>query len=300
MNIFITGGTGLIGSNFIRKFQHKYHFDVFTRQKAPIGCYFSDPTNIRFIHDLKDLVDLNAYDAVINLAGEPIVNKRWSVEQKRIICHSRWDLTNDLSKLFNDSSQPPKVFISGSAIGYYGRQGDEHITESFTQIHPEFSHKICKVWEDKALLAQNQTRVCLLRTGIVLDKEQGALKKMLPLYKFGLGGQLSWGKQYMSWIHIKDMVNAIDFLLHNEQCQGAFNLTSPQPVSNAEFSQTLAQVLKRPNLATMPAFVLRLIMGEMSDLVIFGQRVLPERLLNHDFHFQYCDLDSALNDILNT
>lgn len=298
MKILITGGTGLIGSSFIRKFQHKYQFDVFTRQKVPVAWYFDDPTNINFIHDLIQKTHLNEYDAVINLAGEPIVNKRWSVEQKRIICHSRWDLTNQLSKLFNDSSQAPEVFISGSAIGYYGRQGDVEITEKFTQVHHEFSHKICKIWEEKALLSENKTRVCLLRTGIVLDKERGALKKMLPIYKFGLGGQLSWGKQFMSWIHIKDMVNAIEFLLHNPDCKGPINLTAPQPVSNAEFSQTLAKVLKRPNVATMPAFILKIIMGEMSELLLFGQKVLPEHLLNQNFEFQFTDINTALEDIL--
>ncbi|TRX56604.1 TIGR01777 family oxidoreductase [Thalassomonas sp. M1454] len=299
MNILITGGTGLIGSAFINKYQHKYHFDILSRQPVDLGCYFEDKSNLSWLTDLKQLKDVNKYDAVINLAGEPIVNKRWNLEQKRAICQSRWKITSTLSKLINDSSTPPNAFISGSAIGYYGRQGSEKIDESFDDFYPEFSHKICKVWEEKASLAQEKTRVCIMRTGIVLDKDQGALKKMLPAYKFGLGGRLSHGNQYMSWIHIDDMVAAIEFLLTQSSCQGHYNLTAPVPVTNREFSKTLASTLRRPNIATMPAFALRLLLGEMSDLLLFGQRVIPKNLLEQDFKFTYPELNIALVNLLN-
>lgn len=298
MKILITGGTGLVGSSFIKKFQHKYKFDVLTRQHVDVHCYFDDSTNISFINKLYPLQNLNDYDAVINLAGEPIADKRWSVQQKRSICQSRWKLTNKLSKLINDSSNPPRTFISGSAIGYYGRQGDAEICEEFTNVYPEFSHRVCKVWEDKASLAQSNTRLCILRTGIVLDKDKGALKKMLPAYKFGVGGKLAHGKQYMSWIHIDDMVNAIEFLLTNKDCQGNFNLTAPFPVTNKEFSRTLGKTIHRFDIATMPGFVLRLLFGEMSDILLFGQRVVPKQLLAHKFEFQYPELKHALHDIL--
>lgn len=299
MKILITGGTGLIGSAFINKFQHKYHFDVLTRQPVDLGCYFDNQDNISWLSEIKELTDLNKYDAVINLAGEPIVNKRWTLEQKRAICQSRWKLTSTLSKLINDSSSPPHTFISGSAIGYYGRQGSEEIDETFNDFYPEFSHKICKVWEEKASLAQHKTRLCIMRTGIVLDKHQGALKKMVPAYKFGLGGRLSHGNQYMSWIHIEDVVSAIDFLLTQKACKGHYNFTAPTPVTNKEFSKTLAATLRRPNIATMPAFVLRLLFGEMSDLLLFGQRVVPTNLLAQDFKFTYPELKMALTHLLS-
>ncbi|MDG1733003.1 MAG: TIGR01777 family oxidoreductase [Thalassotalea sp.] len=299
MKILITGGTGLIGSAFINAFQHKYHFDVLSRQPVDSGCYFNKKDNISWLTNLAKLSDLNKYDAVINLAGEPIVNKRWNLEQKRSICQSRWKLTSTLSKLINDSSSPPHTFISGSAIGYYGRQGTEAIDESFDQFYPEFSHKICKVWEEKASLAQDKTRLCIMRTGIVLDKHQGALKKMLPAYKFGLGGRLSHGNQYMSWIHIDDVVAAIDFLLTHNACRGHYNFTAPNPVTNREFSKTLASTLRRPNIATMPGFALRLLFGEMSDLLLFGQRVVPKNLLEQEFKFTYPELKMALTHLLS-
>ena len=299
MKILITGGTGLIGSAFINKYQSKYKFDVLTRQKTAVQCYFQDPTNISFIHDLTSLENLDDYDGVINLAGEPIADSRWTLAQKRLICQSRWNLTKQLSKLINDSSAPPAVFISGSAIGYYGRQGHTPITEEHDSPYPEFSHRICKVWEEKALLAKDKTRVCIARTGVVLAKDKGALAKMLPAYKFGLGGRLSNGNQYMSWIHIDDMVAALDFLLQNEQCDGVFNMTAPKALTNKEFSKTLANTLKRPNLAIMPAFVLRIMFGEMADLLIFGQNIVPQRLLEQQFKFKYPQLPAALKDILS-
>lgn len=298
MKILITGGTGLIGSHFIKTFQHQYQFDVLTRSPESLGYIFNDLTNINGIAKLYPLTNLNEYDAVINLAGEPIVNKRWNQTQKRIICQSRWKLTNKLSKLINDSENPPHTFISGSAIGFYGRQGDENISENHTDIYPEFSHRICKVWEDKAKLSKDKTRLCILRTGIVLDKNQGALAKMLPAYRYGLGGKLSLGKQYMSWIHINDMVGAIDFILNNKQCVGEFNLTAPNPVTNKVFSKSLAKTLNKPNIFTVPAVVLRFLMGESADIILYGQRVVPKQLIEHKFNFQFPELNNALKHLL--
>ncbi|WP_211183471.1 TIGR01777 family oxidoreductase [Thalassotalea sp. Y01] len=296
--ILLTGGTGLIGSAFIKKYQHKYQFDVLTRQRVSVNCLFKKDENIQLLHGIRGLDDLNDYDAVINLAGEPIAEKRWSLQQKRNICHSRWNLTHRLSKRLNNSSSPPRVFISGSAIGYYGRQNSVEIDESFDECYQEFTHRVCKVWEQKALLSHAKTRVCLLRTGIVLDKNHGALKKMLLPYKMGLGGRFATGHQYMSWIHIDDMVRAIEFVLNHPHCQGSYNLTAPNPVTNAEFSATLAKILNRPNVATMPGFVLRLLFGEMADLFLFGQKVIPKKLTDAEFMFQHPQLEEALNDLL--
>ncbi len=299
MNILITGGTGFIGSSFIRKYQDKHHFTVLTRNPDKLAEIFGHRRNITALEKLYPRTDLNDFDAIINLAGEPIVNKRWTLKQKRKICQSRWKLTNKLSKLINDSTNPPRVFISGSAVGFYGRQGEEPITESFKQIYQEFSHRVCKVWEDNARLAKDKTRLCILRTGIVLDAKQGALKKMLPIYRCGLGGKLSHGQQYMPWIHIEDMIDGIDFLLDNTLCEGEFNFTAPNPVTNKEFSRTLANTLNRFDIAPVPAFALRLLMGECADIILYGQNAIPERLQQHKFTFTYPSLDKALANLLN-
>lgn len=299
MKVLMTGGSGLIGSAFISKYHHKYNFVVLSRDPIKAKKQLPTSNNIILIDNLNNITDLNEFDAVINLAGEPIADKRWTLKQKRSICQSRWKLTNQLSHLINASTKPPGVFISGSAVGYYGRQGDTEINEGYLDINEEFTHKICKVWEDKALIAHDKTRICLLRTGIVLANSGGALKKMLPVFKIGLGGKISSGHQYMSWIHIEDMISAIEFLLSNQNCQGPFNLTAPKPVTNTEFTQALAKSLHRPSFATVPAFILKLLLGEMSDLILYGQKVLPEHLLEQKFKFKYPNINVALAEINN-
>ncbi|WP_371378863.1 TIGR01777 family oxidoreductase [Thalassotalea aquiviva] len=299
MKILITGGSGLIGSHFVNTYIDKYQFDILSRQGSGCAHLFTSAKTLTFIKNIEQKSNLNEYDAVINLAGEPIVDKRWTTKQKRKICQSRWKLTHHLSKLINDSTSPPATFISGSAVGFYGRQGDDEINESFTKVYPEFSHRVCKIWEDKAKLAQAKTHVCLLRTGIVLDPKKGALSKMLPAFKCGVGGKISHGNQYMPWIHIQDMVRAIDFLLTNPSSEGVYNVTAPTPVTNKEFSKTLAQTLHRPDFATVPAFALKLLMGESADLVLYGQNAIPHHLLKEKFEFKFPTLEPALQDLLS-
>ncbi len=301
MRILITGGTGLIGRALIPELiKADHHIVLLTRNKVSAKRCFAAPTpRFEDIVDNLDDVDFNNLDAVINLAGEPIVNKRWSDKQKKILCDSRWQLTTQLSNKILAAETPPGSFISGSAIGIYGRQGERHVDENFKDFYPEFSSKLCKEWEDIALRADSdKTRVCLLRTGIVLAEQGGALAKMLPAFRLGLGGPISNGQQAMSWVHIQDMVNLIVFLLNKPELRGPFNATSPNSVSNAVFSKTLAKQLNRPCIFKVPAFVLKLLMGEMSDLLIYGQHVYPKRLLEAGFQFQYERLDSALKDLL--
>lgn len=298
MKILITGATGLIGSALCKLLADKHELIALTRNinKAKNTL----PNSIIALDNLKD-VNFDDLDAVINLAGEPIADKRWSAQQKQKIFQSRLAITEQIVNNINVSDTPPKVFISGSAIGFYGRQPAENvITESYSSTYPEFSHQLCKQWEELALQAHSpDVRVCLLRTGIVLSKQGGALDKMLPPFKLGVGGRMASGKQMMSWIHIDDMVNAIVFLLKDEKAHGAFNLTAPEPVSNTNFTQTLAKTLNRPALFPMPEFVLKLLFGEMSDLLIYGQNVIPEKLEQQGFKFKFKTLDTALNEILN-
>lgn len=192
-------------------------------------------------------------DIVINLAGEPIADKRWSQKQKDIICQSRWSTTQTLTELIKQAINKPKLFISGSAIGIYGRQGITAIDEQFTAYNKEFTNTICENWELITSKSSSKwTRVALLRTGIVLSKNHGVLSKMLPLFKFGLGGKIGSGRQVMSWIHIEDMVNAIIYIVENENLSGPINITAENAVTNAEFSTKLSKTLKRPCLFTSP------------------------------------------------
>jgi hypothetical protein len=296
-HILITGGTGLIGSALIKKLLVKGRkITVLTRNIQAAQRSF--PKRINCIDSLAPLTHLDDVDAVINLAGEPIVDKRWSEQQKHIIEQSRWGVTEKLVALIAASNTPPKVFISGSAIGYYGRQGTQPIDENFTQTHPEFSHSLCAKWENIALQAQStQTRVCVLRTGIVLAAQGGALSKMTLPFKMGLGGPIGDGEHYMSWIHIDDMVDGIVFLLNHQNSQGVYNFTAPNPVTNKVFSKALASAVNRPCLLFTPKFVLKLAMGEMADLLIHGQNVVPMRLQKDGFIFIYAEINEALNSL---
>ena len=297
MKILITGATGLIGTQLCAQLVKTHSLTVLTRDsdkaKQKLGG------QIDFINALCD-IDFNTLDCVINLAGEPIVNKRWSDKQKEIIRNSRIELTQEITAAIKSSSTPPHTFISGSAIGYYGRQGTQQIDEEFTQVHQEFSHTLCNDWENAARDAETEsTRVCLIRTGIVLSTNGGALQKMLPPFKLGLGGPVASGEQGMSWIHINDMVSLIEFVMNNQHLTGAINATAPTPQSNRAFSKTLAKVLHRPAIFPMPAWVLNIAMGEMADLLIFGQYVVPNKLLDAGFEFQYPELQRAFETLLD-
>lgn len=296
MQILITGGTGLIGSHLIPRLFERHQITAYTRNVAMAERVLSH--KITLTSSLDSLDNLNEFDAVINLAGEPIAEKRWSAGQKQRIERSRWDTTQTLTDLIRASDTPPSVFISGSAIGYYGRQDDAMIDETFDSPHDEFSHQLCKKWEDIALQVSDITRVCLLRTGIVLSKKGGALDKMLPLFRMGMGGPIGSGTQYMSWIHIDDMLNGILHLLLNEDCQGVYNFTAPNPVTNKTFAKTLGAQLGRPAFLPTPGFTLKLMFGEMSDLLLTGQRVIPQRLMQSGFEFEYSDVECAFAQLL--
>ncbi|GAM73126.1 cell division inhibitor [Vibrio ishigakensis] len=301
MQILITGGTGFIGKALVKQLIPS-HVTVLTRSADKARAQFKHLNNNTYdlIESLDELKDLSAFDAIVNLAGEPIADRRWSSLQKKRICDSRWDVTEKLVSLMHASETPPKVFISGSAVGIYGDQ--QHNTVDERSEYPEqgFPHKVCAQWEEIAMQAQNdQTRVCLLRTGIVLGSNGGALGKMLLPYKLGLGGPLGSGKQYMPWIHIQDMVRAIQFLIESPQAQGVFNLTAPHPVPNKEFSQTLAKTLSRPHFLFTPQPMMKLLMGESSCLLFDSVNAKPVRLTEMGFKFTYSRLQPALQQILN-
>lgn len=311
MHVFITGATGLIGTALIQQLLAQGHaITALTRSpKRALKRFRSlnnaagHAHNIQCISSLEFLAHLNNYDAVINLAGEPIANKRWSARQKNRLEMSRWQITEQLADLIKRSASPPTVFVSGSAIGYYGRYGNDpapHLSEESEVGCEDYSHKLCAKWEQHARAAHSEnTRVIILRTGIVLAKNGGALQKLQPQFQFGLGGRIGDGKHYMSWIHIDDMVGAILHLLDNCHCHGTFNLTAPQPVTNGEFASTFGRILRRPALFTTPSSLLRLLFGEMADILVYGHYVKPNALLNSGYEFQHNTLESGLADLYN-
>ena len=295
MKILMTGGTGLIGREFIGQFKDEHLFTVVSRTPNKAKSLLGKDIDV--VGSVTEIQDIGVFDAVINLAGEPIADKRWTDTQKAKICQSRWEITANLVEKINSSEQPPKVFISGSAIGYYGNQGDNVVSENTTP-NKEFTYELCKKWEDIANSVENDiTRVVTLRTGVVLTSKGGALDKMALPFKLGVGGTLGSGSQYLSWIHLDDMIDAIAFLLTNDNCKGPFNLTAPEPATNRDFSKTLAKVLHRPCLFNVPSFAMTIAMGEASTMILKGQRVIPHNLLNMGFHFKFSGLNEALSDI---
>ena len=296
MKILITGGTGFVGRQLVTLLSTQHKITVLSRnEKKAISVLGEIP---RIITTLDEFDNLDHFDVVINLAGEPIAEKRWTEEQKNELCQSRWSITSQLTNLINNGKNPPTCFISASAIGYYGAQSLTPIDEAALP-HNEFTHQLCQEWERLALLAQSEsTRVCIVRIGVVLDANGGALSKMLPAFKLGLGGKIASGKQGMSWIHLRDLIRLIQFLMVESNCNGIFNATAPNPVSNKEFGQTLARHLKRPALLPVPNIMLKLALGDMSKLLTEGQYVIPQRLIDSGFDFNYPTIDRALKQII--
>ncbi|MBT9099856.1 TIGR01777 family oxidoreductase [Methylovulum psychrotolerans] len=298
MDILLTGGTGFLGSALARNL-----YD----QNNTVTILTRNPQSVRQIGRpglkvLDDMANINAdssYQAVINLAGAPIFAGRWTPAQKQLIRSSRIGLTERLLDALARMPTPPQVLVSGSAIGYYGCQGDTPLTE-YSAVHEDFSQQLCHDWEQAARQAEAQgTRVCLIRTGLVVGAGSGFLQRMLLPFRFGLGGRLGNGQQWMSWIHLQDWLGIAQSLLYDTTLHGPYNATAPHPVTNREFTRTLAACLHRPALLTLPASLLKLGLGEMSELLLGGQNVLPQRLLEHGYSFRYPLLSDALQEVLS-
>lgn len=297
MNILITGGTGLIGRALCRVLLAEGHtLTVFSRHPETVASKCG--TEVRALASLDDWTPDVYFDAVINLAGEPIVDAAWTALRKQVLRDSRIALTRQLVARIAQSERKTAVLLSGSAIGYYGGRGDRELVETSGSGN-DFPAQLCIDWEAAALEAEQYgVRVCLLRTGLILSRDGGLLARMLPPFRMGLGARLGDGKQWMSWIHIDDYVQHLLRLLQDEQLNGPFNMTSPKPVTNAEFTRILAAVLHRPAPLVAPAGMLKLAMGERAVLVLEGQRVLPSRMEASGVQCTYPDLASALRAIL--
>lgn len=293
--ILITGGTGFIGQQLCPALQAKgYDITVLSRQAVPDVLALCG--RVSAIQSLDQLQGHIGFDAVINLAGEGIAEKRWSAERKEALRDSRIALTAKLVRVIRSWKQCPSVLVSGSAVGFYGAQGTEPVTED-TLPRDEFTHRLCRDWELAAqALREDGARVCLSRTGVVAGPSGGFLKRMIPPFKLGLGGRLGHGNQYMPWVHREDVVRALIWMLETDAAEGPYNVVSPNPVTNREFTQSLAEVLHRPAIFPAPALVLKIALGEMSRLLLTGQRALPSRLSSEGFVFDYPDLKPALKD----
>lgn len=296
MRLVITGASGFIGSTLCPRLLEQGHSLTLLTRGAPRDAGGPDK---RWLHwtpgALREWQSaLDGADGVIHLAGEPIAEKRWSAAQRQRIEQSRIDSTRSLVQAIAEAERKPKFLVSASAIGYYGPRGDEIVTEE-TGPGSDFLSKVCRAWEEEAKKAEELgVRVVLLRTGIVLGRGGGALAKMAEPFKYFVGGKLGSGRQWMSWIHLEDQMRLIVELMHNSRASGPINATAPNPVTNKEFCKTLGQVMHRPCWATVPAFALRLALGEMADMLLTGQRVIPAVAQKLGFQFLYPHLRDAL------
>ena len=296
MKIIISGASGLIGKPLIASLRNHSHEVVQLVRRAPQANQKQWNPNAGQL----DIAVLEGADAVIHLSGAGIGDRRWTAKYKQELLDSRTKSTTLLATTIAKCSKKPRVFLSASGIGIYGARGDEQLTEQSSH-GASFLAEICKQWEAAAKPAVDAgVRSVFLRTGIVLTPLGGALKKQLPLFKFGLGGKFGNGKQWQSWISLDDEISAIEYLL-TANISGAVNLTAPNPVTNAEFTKALARTLRRPALLPIPKFGPKLLLGsELAENLLFtGQRVMPAELQKSGFAFQHSTIDLALRALLN-
>lgn len=297
MKILITGGTGFVGSALSeRLLKASYELVVLTRKiptKKKSGIEF---IQYDYSRDEFQSKIFKGIDGVIHLAGEDLSSSRWSKAKKETIRSSRVDYTKKIISFINQNNKL-KFFLSASAVGFYPQTKNDQSFDEDSLPGNDFLSQVCQDWEAEVNKLKNSERVLITRFGVVLGKEGGALKKALPVFQTGTGGRLGDGRQWMSWIHVDDLVEALLTLISSET-QGVFNMTSPNPVRNVEFTEVLAHALHRPAFMPVPETVLKLMVGEMATLLLSSQRVLPKRLEALGFSFKYPELAKALEHLL--
>jgi len=303
MHVFITGGTGLVGRRVVARLLERSHrVSALTRQERPnfpAGCdiVHGDPMTKGPWLD-----SLTACDAVIHLAGENVFARRWRSAFKKLLYDSRIESTRliaeELARHSRRTDGSAKVFLCASAIGYYGPSESEERDED-SPSGDDFLARICIDWENATRPARDAgVRVANIRIGMVLDNQGGALPKMVRPFRWCLGGTIGSGKQWVSWIHVEDLVGLILFALDRPDVAGPINATAPEPLTNWGFSKTLAKVLRRPCCLPVPAFALRVLIGEAASVAVEGQRVIPRRALQFGYDYRFSDLEPALRDLL--
>ncbi|PYP86460.1 MAG: TIGR01777 family protein [Blastocatellia bacterium AA13] len=296
MKILISGASGLVGAAVAQSLTNDHHEIIRLVRRAP-----RSREEIEWNPDANklDASGLDHIEAVVHLAGESIASGRWNREKKARIRDSRVKGTRLLSETLADLSQPPRVLVSASAIGYYGDRGDEVLTEESPEGRG-FLAEVCREWEAATGAAQERgVRVTMMRFGMILSERGGALTKMMPPFKMGVGGRIGSGQQFISSVALDDVVGAIIHAIGTESLTGAINMVAPNPVTNEEFTRVLGRILSRPTIFPLPAFAARLAFGEMADeLLLSSARVEPRRLLESGYRFRYADLESALRSML--
>ena len=296
MKLVIAGASGFIGSALCSRLLDKGHVLTLLTRVAPRDASTATKRWLQWAPGTPGHWEtgVDGADGVINLAGEPIAAKRWTERQKQKILTSRIETTNSLVEAIRKAKQKPGFLINASAVGYYGPRGDETVTEE-AAAGQDFLSSVCREWEEEAKKAESLgLRVIRVRTGIVLGRGGGALAKMVPPFKFFVGGPLGSGTQWMSWIHLEDEVGLMLYLIEHSQATGPFNATASNPVRMKEFCQILGQVMGRPSWAPVPAFILRLALGELAEMLLTGQRVIPAAAQRLGYKFHYTDLYEAL------
>ncbi|MDQ0916665.1 uncharacterized protein (TIGR01777 family) [Paenibacillus sp. V4I5] len=294
MKVAVTGGSGFIGKRLISHLQQQGH-EVINISRSPRAVI----EHVRTVTWDQLKTDSSAFaglDAIVNLAGESI-NQRWTAAAKERIVGSRLKAAEQVAQLVERMDVKPKVVVNASGMSVYGTSETETFDERSPHRPVDFLSKVVEQWEAAADQIQG-TRIVKVRVGLVLDGKEGAFPKMALPYKLGVGGPIGSGKQWLSWIHIDDMVRLIDFCIQNEAMLGPVNATAPNPVTNREFGRALAKAMRRPNLFPLPAFILKIMFGELSTLLLEGQKVLPRVLLEHGFTFKYSFVDKALADMV--
>jgi uncharacterized protein len=290
MRVLITGGTGFVGQALCPRLEAAGHEVVILTRQSGLRL----PAGASAAATALEELDTTGFGAVINLAGAPIGDARWTESRRKLLLDSRVATTAKIIEWMASARRGPRVLVSASAVGYYGEQGDRPVTED-TAPAPGFTHDLCAAWEREAEKASVLgARVCLMRIGVVLDRGGGALAKMLPAFRLGAGGRLGSGQHYFPWIHRDDIASACLWLLESPRARGAYNVSAPNPVRNSEFTRALGRAIGRPAVLPMPEVALKLLFGEMSELLLVSDRMIPKRLLAEGFRFRYPDLDGAL------
>jgi uncharacterized protein (TIGR01777 family) len=297
MKVLITGASGLVGTELQKEFAAEGHEMLLASRKEP-----EDERHIQWSVEegFAELERLEGLDAVVHLAGENVSGLRWTEEKKKAIRDSRVLGTRNVVDALSRLNNKPRVLIASSAIGFYGERGDEEVTES-SAPGDNFLAEVCRAWEAESRRAEDACiRTVLLRTGIVLSKDGGALGTMLLPFKFGVGGVIGSGRQWMSWISMDDHLRVIEYAIENEALRGAVNSVGPNPVTNEEFTKALGEVLYRPTFLPVPEFAVGMLFGEMGDaLLLASTKVMPARLASAGFDFKYPDLKAALRHELD-
>ena len=296
MRIVIAGGSGFLGSALARALRTDgADVVILTRSVHAEGQVAWDPSDTRGAW----VKAIDGADAIVNLAGETLASGRWTAQRKTRILTSRVTATDSLVAALDRTARPPAAFVNASAIGYYGNSGDAVRTEA-DPPGDDFLASVCVAWEAAASAASVRCRVVLLRTGLVLARDEGALPRLVLPFRLCAGGPIGSGRQWWSWIHVDDWVAIVRSAIGQSSWQGPFNLTAPSPVTNRVFARTVGRILRRPSHLRTPGIVLRVMLGEMGEaLILSGQRVLPRRALAAGFVFTFGDLESALSDLIN-